>query len=102
VNGLVVELHGMAALQWALTSPLRGRNTRIARYMSDVEAWARHQAQRSMAGCPQYQDAIHVQLGCQGIAKLLYFIHQGRMIVFWLHEFFREEANEDDGKVTLH
>jgi hypothetical protein len=91
----------MAALQWALTSHLRKRNARIARYMSDVEAWARRQFEKSVPAC-HCHDSVHIQLGCEGIAKVLFFIRQDRLIVFWLHEFLRENVDADDSEFTVH
>lgn len=103
-SDLIIELGGLAALQWQLTLGLRARNARIDRYMSDVQKWARCQTVRSDLASARQPDncgELKIQLACEGIAKILFFLHENRLVIFWLSEFLREGTASPE-TVILH
>ncbi|QLH72595.1 hypothetical protein [Rhodopseudomonas palustris] len=102
-NGFNVELSGMAALQWRMTQKLGSTNPRLAQYLADVKVWVRRQTANGLLHRRSHsEDGVVVQVACEGIAKILFFVKGERIVIFWLVELFRDSPPTEAIGPVLH
>jgi len=75
-------------------SPLYVRRTYWARRHADYLG-----SSGANGGSPA-GETLKIQLAREGIAKIGFFYHQNRVIVFWLFEFWREDLGYN--RTTMH